>query len=154
MKLIDTVLSIVIVVMNGVYAVWGILIPNSQSKEQWNDYKNKLEFYVNLVSYSDIVVLPLKVLSMIMLKWCCCKCENGLKRGDEEYDVDDVYNQYQIRQLGTNNSNKVITTPYPSSTYMGSNVNSNVNSCANTNTNSYMYCSRKYGVSEFHMNPD
>lgn len=130
-KLIDTVLSIVIVVMNGVYAVWGILIPNSQSKEQWNDYKNKLEFYVNLVSYSDIVVLPLKVLSMIMLKWCCCKCEDALKR-DDEYDVDDVYNQYQIRQMGSNG---------------GNNTNS-------YNTNSYTYSSRKYGVSEFHMNPN
>lgn len=90
-KFIDTFLSVVIVIMNGVYAVWGILIPNSETKEQWIDYKNKLETYVNLVSYSDIVILPLKVLSMVLLKWCCCKCENVAKRGDDEYDIDDVY---------------------------------------------------------------
>lgn len=94
-KLIDTVLSVVIVAMNSVYAIWGILIPNSETKEHLNDYKNKLELYVNLVSYSDIVILPLKVLSMVMLKWCCCKCENVAKKDEDEYNVDDVYKPSQ-----------------------------------------------------------
>lgn len=102
-KIIDTLLSIVIVIMNGVYAIWGILLPNSKTKEHWNDYKNKLELYVNLVSYSDIVILPLKILSMVLLKWCCCKCENSLKR-DDDYDIEEVYKSNHYNSNYTYNS--------------------------------------------------
>ena len=99
-NLINTLLSIVIVLMNGIYVVWGLMIPNSQSKEVWGEYIQKLELYVNVVSYSDAVILPLKIVSMILVKWCCCKCEKLAKKEDGDdicgnesmYDGKYVYN--------------------------------------------------------------
>lgn len=86
-NLINTLLSIVIILMNGIYVIWGLMIPNSQAKEVWGEYIQKLELYVNVVSYSDAVILPLKIVSMILVKWCCCKCEKMAKRNED----DDVY---------------------------------------------------------------
>ena len=74
--------------MNGVYVVWGLMIPNSQAKEVWNDYIRKLELYVNVVSYSDAVILPLKIISMILVKWCCCECKKMTKKDDAEDVID------------------------------------------------------------------
>lgn len=86
-NLINTLLSIVIILMNGIYVIWGLMMPNSQAKEVWGEYIQKLELYVNVVSYSDAVILPLKIVSMILVKYCCCKCEKIAKRNDD----DDVY---------------------------------------------------------------
>lgn len=85
-NIINTLLSIVIVLMNGIYVIWGLMIPNSQTKDAWGDYVQKLELYVNVVSYSDAVVLPLKIISMILVKWCCCKCEKMAKMNDNDND--------------------------------------------------------------------
>lgn len=87
--------------MNGIYVIWGLMIPNSQAKEVWGEYIQKLELYVNVVSYSDAVVLPLKIISMILVKWCCCKCEKMTKRNDDDdicgnefvYDSKYAYNR-------------------------------------------------------------
>ena len=72
--------------MNGMYVIWGLMIPNSQAKEVWGEYIQKLELYVNVVSYSDAVILPLKIISMILVKWCCCKCEKMAKKNDDDED--------------------------------------------------------------------
>ena len=94
-NLINTLLSIVIVIMNGIYVVWGLMLPHSQAKEVWKDYIERLELYVNVVSYSDAVVLPLKIVSMILVKWFCCKCEKMAKN-----DSDDVYDDKRISYDG------------------------------------------------------
>ena len=83
MNMIDTILSIIIILMNGIYVIWGLMLPHSSAKEVWKDYIDKLELYVNMVSYSDAVMLPLKIISMIIVKWCCCKCKQMLKEEDE-----------------------------------------------------------------------
>ena len=87
-NIINSLLSIVIVLMHSVYVVWGLMIPSSQAKEVWNEYIQKLELYVNVVSYSDAVILPLKIISMILVKWCCYKCEKIAKKDDDEDVID------------------------------------------------------------------
>ena len=83
MNMIDTLLSIIIILMNGIYVIWGLMLPHSSAKETWKEYIDKLELYVNMVSYSDAVMLPLKIVSMIIVEWCCCKCKRMLKEEDE-----------------------------------------------------------------------
>lgn len=105
-NLINALLSIVIVLMNGIYVIWGLMIPNSQTKDVWGEYIQKLELYINVVSYSDAVVLPLKIISMILVKWCCCECEKMAKRNDDDdmYENEFVYDSkyaYNRKKNGT-----------------------------------------------------
>lgn len=95
-NIVNTLLSIVIVLMNGIYAVWGLMLPNSQSKEVWGEYAQKLELYVNVVSYSDAVILPLKIISMILVKWCCCKCEKLAKKDNDICENESVYDSKYV----------------------------------------------------------
>ena len=99
-NLMDTILSIILIIMNGIYAIWGIMLPHSKAKDVWKEYIDKLELYVNMVSYSDAVMLPLKIVSMILVKWCCCKCEKMVK----EKSDDDCCNNHSINH-GNNYSN-------------------------------------------------
>lgn len=105
-NLINTLLSIVIILMNGIYVIWGLMMPNSQAKEVWGEYIQKLELYVNVVSYSDAVILPLKIVSMILVKYCCCKCEKIAKRNDDDdvYENESMYDSkcvYNRKKNGT-----------------------------------------------------
>ena len=80
--------------MNGIYAIWGIMLPHSKAKDVWKEYIDKLELYVNMVSYSDAVMLPLKIVSMILVKWCCCKCEKMVKEKSDDDCCNNHGNNY------------------------------------------------------------
>lgn len=86
LNIINTLLSIVIVIMNGIYVIWGLMLPHSEAKEVWKEYIERLELYVNVVSYSDAVILPMKVVAMILLKWFCCKCNKKMKQEDDNIE--------------------------------------------------------------------
>ena len=81
-NILNKVLTIIVLLMNGIYAVWGLFIPRSTGKESWKEYANKLETYLDVVSYSDSVLIPLKAVTMIITKWCCCKSQP--KKNDDD----------------------------------------------------------------------
>ena len=83
LNVINTLLSLIIIVMNGIYAIWGIILPHSDAREVWKEYIDKLELYVNVVSYSDAVVLPLKIICMLVVKWLCCSCQKHFAPPDD-----------------------------------------------------------------------
>lgn len=86
LNIINTLLSIVIVIMNGIYVIWGLMLPHSEAKEVWKEYIERLELYVNVVSYSDAVILPMKIVAMILLKWFCCKCNKKMKQEEDNVE--------------------------------------------------------------------
>lgn len=88
LNIINKVLTIVVVLMNGIYAAWGLFIPRSVGRSTWKDYAEKLEVYLDVVSYSDSILIPMKAVSMILVKWCCCKIDKAKKNDDEEDQID------------------------------------------------------------------
>ena len=80
--LIDTILSFVIFIMNIVYTVWGWFIPNdpnregeamSDAREEFNEHMEKLKSYLNFVTYSDSLVLPIKIIIIVLIQYVLCK---------------------------------------------------------------------------------
>lgn len=65
-------LSVAIFIMNFIYAIWGLILPNDEKRENFEHYIMQLETYVNIVSYSDAVLIPIKIILIIMLRYCCC----------------------------------------------------------------------------------
>ena len=63
----DAILSFVIFVLNIVYVAWGWFMPNSDEKEDLQFVIQKLQSYLNFVTYSDSIALPLKILLLILL---------------------------------------------------------------------------------------
>lgn len=88
--IINKILTVTVVLMNGIYAAWGLFIPRSPGRVVWKDYAQKLETYLNVVSYSDSILIPLKAVSMILLK-CCCKVDPQKKDDDADDDAADQY---------------------------------------------------------------
>lgn len=154
-NIVNAILSVVIVLMNGVYVVWGLMLPSSKNKEVWNDYKKKLELYVSVVSYSDAVVLPLKLITMILVKWCCCQC----KKIAEPKDVDEtIYKNTSLSNYsGSNdtfNNSNILTANYSGRPQQRFNYSTSpVSPIITTSYNSNFTYNSRNGVSEFHMNP-
>lgn len=88
-NLLNGIMSIVLVFMNCIYAVWGFILPRSDARVEWKNYAEKLETYLNVVSYSDSLMIPLKITTMLLAKWCCCKCNKMSK--DEDSDPIEKY---------------------------------------------------------------
>ena len=71
--LIDTILSFVIFIMNIVYTVWGWFIPNDPNRTEFNEHMEKLKSYLNFVTYSDSLVLPIKIIIIVLIQYVLCK---------------------------------------------------------------------------------
>lgn len=71
---INFLLSTSLLVLNGVYAIWGLAIKfrSDQSRDNLKEYMDKLELYLNIVTYTDSVLVPLKLMIIIIIKKCCC----------------------------------------------------------------------------------
>lgn len=95
LNLFNNILTIIVVLMNGIYAAWGLFIPRSAGRVAWKDYAEKLEVYLDVVSYSDSILIPLKTVTMLLVKWCCCKCDKGAKKKDDDDDPIDMYGTQQ-----------------------------------------------------------
>lgn len=76
LNLLNDLLSMILIVMNGVYAIWGWLIPSSNARTVWKTYAEQLQIYINLVTYSDSLLVPMKVVTMILIKWAVCNCKH------------------------------------------------------------------------------
>lgn len=96
LKVINGLLSLVLLVMNGVYAIWGLCIRSSSSKrDNLVKYIDQLEFFTNLVSYTDGVVVPFKIIILLLLKRCC-----GVRCGSSDSDdqADDGFGRNSPRR--------------------------------------------------------
>lgn len=92
LKVINGLLSLAILVMNGVYAIWGLFLTksNSSKREDLAEYISTLERYANIVSYSDSVLVPLKIIVLLLVKRCCHIkiCEHSSSDDDDGYDAE------------------------------------------------------------------
>ena len=76
-KVINCLLSLALLIANGAYAVWGIFMRqyNRDKRDDLKAYIDRLEQFQNVVSYSDAVLVPVKVIMMIIVrKFCCNDC--------------------------------------------------------------------------------
>ena len=87
LEVLDAIVSVFILLLNGICAIWGFILPHSNLKNDVEQYTKTLETYVNVVSYSDVVLIPLKVVLIILMKACLCNCERCQKRLLENEDV-------------------------------------------------------------------
>lgn len=111
LNVINCMLSVTLLVLHGVYAIWGLILPYASDRDKLRDYIDNLELYLNVVTYSDSVLIPLKVLFGILVKKCCC---NHVKR-NKTSDSDDGYdtckyrnnkkNTFQVGQISKSNKN-------------------------------------------------
>ena len=92
----DIILSAFIYVLNGVAALWGLILPSTAVKEDINKYVAHLETYVNIISYSDVILIPLKLVLLVVMKWCLCDCRRAIDRMN---DTDDVIKQHENKDI-------------------------------------------------------
>ena len=70
---LDAILSLVIFVMNIIYCVWGWFIPDDPNREEFSQHMEKLKSYLNFVTYSDSLALPVKILIMFLIQYFVCR---------------------------------------------------------------------------------
>lgn len=84
---LDAVLSLVIFVMNIIYVVWGWFIPDDPNREEFSQHMEKLKSYLNFVTYSDSLALPVKILIMILIQYFVCRKKNNEQTNDSSNDT-------------------------------------------------------------------
>lgn len=72
LSFVDSIISVLILALNGVYVVWGWIAPNSDDRETLEHYIQSLKSYQNFVTYSDSVLLFSKIFMLILLRYVCC----------------------------------------------------------------------------------
>lgn len=90
---LNVLLTVVILGMNAVYAVWGLFITHSDARTKWKDYTDYLEIYLEVVSYSEAILIPLKILILIMVNWCCCRKSHEDSSSDQSWYNNDKNNK-------------------------------------------------------------
>ena len=85
--LIDTILSFVIFIMNIIYTVWGWFIPNDPNRTEFNEHMEKLKSYLNFVTYSDSLVLPIKIIIIVLIQYVLCKKDKNVNEALGDKDV-------------------------------------------------------------------
>ena len=73
LSFMDSVVSALIFVLNGLYVVWGWLAPNDDDREKLEEYIKTLRNYLNLFTYSDSVLLISKIVILVIMRYVCCK---------------------------------------------------------------------------------
>ena len=48
-----------------------------------------VELYVNSVEYSSMAIIPIQLLIILLVKGCCCRCQQCKKYFEEPLDVVD-----------------------------------------------------------------
>ena len=96
LELLDAIVSFFILLLNGVCAIWGFILPHSSVKQDIEQYTKTLEAYVSVVSYSDAVLIPLKLVLIVLMKACLCNCERCTKR---MLDTEDVIKDNKFRDV-------------------------------------------------------
>ena len=107
--LIDTILSFVIFSMNIIYTVWGWFIPNDPNRDEFNEHMEKLKSYLNFVTYSDSLVLPIKIIIIVLIQYVLCKKKGQspeLHENDNE-NVEPVGGKDGLPALSTSGANVV-----------------------------------------------
>ena len=107
--LIDTILSFVIFIMNIIYTVWGWFIPNDPNRTEFNEHMEKLKSYLNFVTYSDSLVLPIKIIIIVLIQYVLCKKKGRspeLHENDNE-NVEPVGGKDGLPALSTSGANVV-----------------------------------------------
>lgn len=108
LKIINGVLSLAFLISNAVYAIWGLVIRNkapSMKRDKLGEYVNMLDHYVNVVSFIDCVIVPLKVILFITIRYCChCRLNDG--EHSSPSSSDNGFTQTQPRQIVSRKGNQ------------------------------------------------
>ena len=107
--LIDTILSFLIFIMNIIYTVWGWFIPNDPNRTEFSEHMEKLKSYLNFVTYSDSLVLPIKIIIIVLIQYVLCKKKGQspeLHENDNE-NVEPVGGKDGLPALSTSGANVV-----------------------------------------------
>ena len=66
-------------------------MPNDPNREEFSEYMEKLQSYLNFVTYSDSLVIPIKIIIVILIQYVLCKkkikgtkSNNQSDRGNEQ----------------------------------------------------------------------
>lgn len=81
LSFMDSVVSALIFVLNGLYVMWGWFAPNDDDREKLEEYIKTLRNYLNLFTYSDSVLLISKIVILVIMRYVCCKC--GVNKNKE-----------------------------------------------------------------------
>ena len=108
--LIDTILSFVIFIMNIIYTVWGWFIPNDPNRTEFNEHMEKLKSYLNFVTYSDSLVLPIKIIIIVLIQYVLCKKDKNVNENVDvnvNENVETVGDKDGLPALSTSGANVV-----------------------------------------------
>lgn len=90
-KVVGLCLSITLLIMNGVYTIWGLFLPKGTESEDREELKRRmetLELYKDVVSYSDAIMVPANAIFWVLSHFWC----KSLKKmnDDDSHDGFDV----------------------------------------------------------------
>lgn len=90
-SVINGTLSLILLILNGVSSIWGFALKmkhksTSADKESLDLYINRLELYLNVVTYSDSILVPLKFIFILLAKRFCSQCVCKKKLTDPDSD--------------------------------------------------------------------
>ena len=109
--LIDTILSFLIFIMNIIYTVWGWFIPNDPNRTEFSEHMEKLKSYLNFVTYSDSLVLPIKIIIIVLIQYVLCKKDKNVNEalGDKDglREQRSLQDQRSVPALSTSGANVV-----------------------------------------------
>ena len=92
LSFMDSVISALIFVLNGLYVAWGWFAPNDDGREKLEEQIKKLRNYVNLFTYSDSALLIMKIVILALLRYLCCKKNNDNEQEDSNVSNAKVFN--------------------------------------------------------------
>lgn len=101
-SVINGMLSLILLVLNGVSSIWGFALKikhqnPSANKEALDLYINRLELYLNVVTYTDSVLVPLKFIFILLAKKFCHQCVCKKDPGEKDSDG---FDDERPRQVG------------------------------------------------------
>ena len=76
--LLDSILSIIILLMNIVYVIWSIILPNDDAKEYIKELIEKMKTFKSYLLFSDGDLLLLKIGFIIFIYSSCKKQASSL----------------------------------------------------------------------------
>ena len=87
-------MEILSLILFGIYSIWALIsnwfrLDNKESLENMEKTMKAVEFYVNVVEYSSLAMIPIQITVILIIRcWCkeCTKCRDKLLDTDPTFD--------------------------------------------------------------------
>lgn len=107
MSFVDSLVSVLIFVLNCFYVLWGWVTPNDPAREELEEYIQKLKSYLNFVTYSDSIMLMVKVIVILIIKYMLCKSNDNTEVSDNTVQSPKLFNFNVLTPKKTSNTFEV-----------------------------------------------